>query len=510
MINPFFALSGIGMMLVGLVPILYWRYRTLVPWRDFWSGALIWAVAILIKIFLDITVTPFFVNVLSGIYTAAGIALITGMYVGLRTGFFESGFTYLFAIKAKFKKMDFSQAIAFGLGFGGAEAFVLGLISFLNISVLLSFPQLIDVLPPGQRVALLEQLTLPTITVLAPIIERVFTIFIHIFCALLVIKAVKSGRFEFFMYSFLFKTLADGMLPMATLTFNRSTVLGIYSIEMLVVALGAFSILGTFLLKKRFGKSYRVKTKKRMKIIYLSAATALVIIISLLFSQANTASPIERRTVNFEDFHGKFDFILNGEKIGYSEYEYVGSAGEGLYIIKEITNLSTPEYTMLIVGDLHVTIDARPVYYNMTIYKNGDVKNVINRFNNGVVSQTITENGNSQNFNAQVNPDAFIIANNMISHWSLLFLSSKLEQKNTYIAHVYSPNIAQQLTIPLKVEGVEEVKIDGQTYEAYIFSDARGNKNYVTPAGELLLIENHVLDIVRSRGKKLENAPLFR
>ena len=122
MMNPVFLLSGIGMMLAGIVPVLWWRYRTLASWRYFFWGAAAWAAAIAVKLTLDLTFTPVMVGWLTGTYAGLGIAIISGAYVGLRTGLFESGFTYIAAARKKMKNMSFEQAAAFGLGFGCSEA----------------------------------------------------------------------------------------------------------------------------------------------------------------------------------------------------------------------------------------------------------------------------------------------------------------------------------------------------------------------------------------------------
>ncbi len=513
MINPLFALSGIGMMLVGLMPILWWRYRTLVPWRDFWYGAGIWAVAISIKLLMDVTITPLMVRWLGGIYTGIGIAILMGAYVGLRTGFLESGLTYIFAIKKKLKGYDFQQAVAFGLGFGGSEAFLLGIISFLNIAVLLAFPPIIDLLPAADRAALLTQLTLPSILIMAPIIERAFTIMLHVFCTVLVIQAVKTRRTEYFMLSLVYKTLADGMLPLLTMTFDRSTVAGVYSIEAFVVALGAISLGGLIWVRGRFGKKSRKRTGKRASIIMVIIVTLAIVAPSAITAQRNVASPVVRRTVNFDDFNGRYNFILNGSMIGHSEFEYSGKSmyeGTDTYMISEVANLSSTEFDMSIEGVLYVTLDARPRFFNMTIRKNGDLKNVICEFEDGTVTETITENNATRTVRVFAHPDSFVIANNMISHWALMFRAAKLEPQNTYIVRLFSPNIGTELVRSLEISDVQFVNINGHEYEAYVFEEETGNLNYVTPDGVLLKIENHILDIVLSNGEPRSGTGLFR
>jgi len=510
MINPYFALSGIGMMLAGVLPILWWRYRTLVPWRDFWFGIGVWAVAISLKIGMDVTVTPLFVSWLSGIYTAIGIAIITGAYVGLRTGLFESGLTYVIALKTRLKKMDFQQAVAFGLGFGCAEAFLLGLSSLLNVAVILAYPEILDLMPAIQRAALLTQLSLPTIMALAPIIERVFTILVHVFSAVLVIQAVKSGRVEYFMLSLLYKTGLDGMIPMLTLMFDRTTVSGVYSIEAFIVILGLSGLGGRVWSRGRDGRRHRHKTGKKRGALLVSAAIVMIVALAVITARPNLALPVERRTVNFDDFQGRYDFFLNDRNIGYSEFEFVGGAGEGVYRIKEMTNFSTEEYRMYIEGVLHVTLDARPVFYNMTINKNGNIKNQVFEFGDGGITEKITENNETRTLHININPDSFIIANNMISHWALLFRAVRLEPRNTYIVHIFSPNIEAGFVRSFEVSGVRNVKVDGKNYEAYIFDDGGGNLNYVTPEGGLLKIENSILKIVMSDGNAGEGDALFR
>lgn len=513
MINPLFALSGIGMMLVGLLPILWWRYRTLVPWRDFWYGAGIWAAAISIKLLMDFSITPLLVRWLGGIYTGIGIAILMGAYVGLRTGFFESGFTYLFAIKKKLKNYDFQQAVAFGLGFGGSEAFLLGIISFINVAVLIAFPPIIDLLPAADRAALLTQLTQPSILILAPIIERAFTIMLHVFCTVLVIQAVKTRRMEYFMISFVYKALADGMLPLLTMTFDRGTIAGVYSIEAFVVALGIISAAGLLWIRGRFGKKHKKRTGKRASLVMVIIVTLAIISLSVISAQRNIASPVVRRTINFDDFKGRYDFMLNGSMLGHSEFEYIGKSrynGIDTYMISEVVNLSSTEYDMSIAGVLHVTLDARPMFFNMTIRKNGDIKKVICEFDDGIVTEKITENNATRTVRVDAHPDSFLIANNMISHWALIFRAAKLEPKNTYIVHIFSPNIGGELVRSLEISDVRWVKINGHEYEAYVFEEETGNLNYVTPEGVLLKIENHILDIILSNENPRSGTGLFR
>jgi hypothetical protein len=98
----------------------------------------------------------------------------------------------------------------------------------------------------------------------------------------------------------------------------------------------------------------------------------------------------------------------------------------------------------------------------------------------------------------------------MISHWALLFRAAKLEPKNIYIAHIFSPNIGEEIVRTLEVSDVKDLKINGRNYQSYVFREQSGNLNYVTPDGLLLLIENARLRITLSNGDFAEETGLFR
>jgi uncharacterized membrane protein YhfC len=504
MINPMFLLSGIGMMLTGLIPVFWWRYRTLVSWRYFLLGAGVWAAAVAVKVALDLTFTPLLVKWLTGIYAGLGIAIISGAYVGLRTGLLESGLTYLVVLREKLKRMSFEQALALGLAFGCAEAFVLGLLSFLNVAVFLAFPEILDLVTPLQRAAILEQLTLPDIMVLAPIIERIFTVLVHVFCTVLVVQSVKSGRASYFILSFLYKTLLDGALPFLTMRFDAATVAGAYYIESFVVVLGLIGLVGLLWLRDKYGERKRPRVRKRVLLPSVVMITMIIMIAAFIAAQHSVATQLERRNVNFDGFEGRYDFLINGSMIGFSEFGYEGGTeynGKSAFVIEEKTNLSSDDYEMYIEGTLYTTADAYPLFYNSSIHKNGETSNIMCDFRNGMVIQTVTRNNRSETSRVPVPDESFVIANNMISHWALMFRAARLEPHNTYIAHLYSPDVGAEIVRSFEVSDVRDIKIKGKTYEVYVFRESAGNLNYVTPEGELLKMENPLLEIVISEGE---------
>ena len=195
-INPFLMLSGIGMMAVSLFAILYWRYKTNVKITFFVAGAGVWLVAILVKLLLDLTVT---VPLQQWLFSTAGIGstlIIISLYVGLRTGFLESGLSYFSILRTWLKKMGFKEAVAFGIGFGALEAFIVGFSSFLNILIFVFMPEIIATVPLEYQAILIEQLSLSMLFIFPAIIERVAAIIMHVFSAVLVVYAIRSGKIK--------------------------------------------------------------------------------------------------------------------------------------------------------------------------------------------------------------------------------------------------------------------------------------------------------------------------
>jgi uncharacterized membrane protein YhfC len=249
MVNSYLLISPIGMILVGLVALFYWRRKTKVFWIYFGFGALIWVIAIAIKLLMDVTVTtPFYLYLYS--YGALNALMGLSFYVGLRTGLLESGLSYLGVKYTNFRSMNLYQALAFGIGFGAIEAIALGLQALLNLIVLILDPSLASLLSPAQQASL----NAPTAVAFAAIIERAFVLIIHVFASVLVVYSIVSGKIRYLVYSILYKTLVDGMIPALTTHINSSTVTGVYEIELPIVALGIIAFFGTRWIMKKYGE----------------------------------------------------------------------------------------------------------------------------------------------------------------------------------------------------------------------------------------------------------------
>ena len=245
MVNAWLLLPGVGMMLIGIIPAIWWWRTKKVPVKYFAFGAILWIIAIAPKVLMDLTITPSLRDYTLA-YGTEVFVIVTGIYVGLRTGLFESGFTYIAGLKTKLKNVNFNQAMAFGLGFGGFEAFILGFLSFISIAIFLAIPSLLEQLSAEQ----LQQLNQSTWIIFAPIMERGFTILIHIFAALLVFYAIRTAQKRYLWYSIGYKTIVDGIIPALTTYIGSQTLTGVYTMELPFIGLGVIAAGGILWIKR--------------------------------------------------------------------------------------------------------------------------------------------------------------------------------------------------------------------------------------------------------------------
>jgi len=254
--NPVLLASGIGMMAVGVLPALYWGKTRPVRATPFVFGGVLWAAAIAPKAAIDLAAGGAIGSWAYSTLGALGGFIFLSLYLGLRTGAFESGFTYLTFLKTKLKNATYDEAIAFGLGFGGTEAILLGLSSFLNVLLFWLNPTLIEQIPAAQREAVLASLNAPSIMVFAPIVERAFTIPVHVFATVLVYVAVVGPTPRLFWFSFLYRAALDAMVPGFGRLIGESSdpLVMTYVVELVIVIYGSLGLLGTRWLRGKAGR----------------------------------------------------------------------------------------------------------------------------------------------------------------------------------------------------------------------------------------------------------------
>jgi uncharacterized membrane protein YhfC len=229
---------GIGVLAVGIGAMLSWfllKGKKLTYFAYFGLGAIFWAIAIAPKYIMDYTITSAFANILVSYFPMVAVGIVLALYYGLRTGLFESGFTYLIIKYTGLSRMGFNEAVALGIGFGGFEAIFFGVQWLLSTG-----PLTISPLDPMSYVG---------------VWERIFTLFCHVFATVLVVYAVKLNDLRWLWLSVAYKTVLDGGLILFVYflgTVMTSTSLT-YVIESFVAILGIIGVIGVYWIAKKHG-----------------------------------------------------------------------------------------------------------------------------------------------------------------------------------------------------------------------------------------------------------------
>ncbi len=252
-ISPIYLLSGLGMIIVNLIFIIYWYLSKKIIFNLFLWGALAWIVSVALKALGSYFITNKLI-VFSRLHLPRFLSEpIIWIYVGIMTGIFECGITLAFCFIKKIKETDFNGSVGFGIGFGGIESFIIGMISFISISLILLIP---DRLPQEILDKISSSLYSPVL-IPATIIERFSALFIHIFSCVLIILSVKRKRLGWFWLSFIYKSIVDGFAGYLIFTKGKeslSVVSQSYIVELYFFLLALVGIFGLIKIKKFFYK----------------------------------------------------------------------------------------------------------------------------------------------------------------------------------------------------------------------------------------------------------------
>ncbi len=242
-----FLISGAGMVLVGILAFLVWQRRKNIDVSFYLLGAAAWIVAVALKFATAIMFNEKIRIALEASLPKLTADIILYIYIGLLTGIFECGMVLLFLYLIKsLQKQTFNQAVAFGIGFGAVESILLGVISLISVSLIVLSPQsfpkeVLDKINPSKL------WLIP-----APVIERISTIFIHIFSTVLIVYGFLKKKIKWFWVSFFYKTLVDSFAACVALKKLGQTAMSLYLIEFEIAILGLLGFIGLKILKNKW------------------------------------------------------------------------------------------------------------------------------------------------------------------------------------------------------------------------------------------------------------------
>lgn len=244
-VKPWALASGIGMCAVAFVFVTY-AARQKLGGKYIILGGAAWGISVALKFIFALLANQPLYNLLFTTFTDKIAGPLMWVYVGSLTGIFEVGLVYLFLKLTRWGRASWKQALAFGIGFGGVEALLLGLNSLISVGVVLLMPGQFD----GATLNAVAQAN-NLLYSAAPIIERIFVVLVHVFCGTAIFCAINASKPRWFWAAFILKTALDSVAAYAQL--NPQNTLGfLWALEGVIVIFGLISLYGTWILSKRY------------------------------------------------------------------------------------------------------------------------------------------------------------------------------------------------------------------------------------------------------------------
>ncbi len=238
-VHPLFLTTGVGMIAVGVFAVLYGIRVQGGLFAMVVIGGAAWFVSVTIKMLWAARTNRTIITFLKDRFPPKAAGPLSWVYVGALTGIFECGLVLLLARYVPLvRQADWADVITFGIGFGAAEAILLGLFQLLYVLTSESARK-----NPG-RYAFTRNNVL---SIPLGIAERVVTLFIHVFTGALVVLAVQQGDPGLFWYAFIFKTLVDTVAAWLHLEkdiMNITDAAAHWRYQLIFACFGAVSLIG--------------------------------------------------------------------------------------------------------------------------------------------------------------------------------------------------------------------------------------------------------------------------
>lgn len=240
-----------GLLMVGLPLALatYLTRRFHLSWRLFWIGAATFVLSQVGHIPFNALLTLLFQRHILA-FPAGDKTIYNAIVLGLSAGVFEETARYLvFRFWARDAR-SWHKGILFGLGHGGAEAIILGLLVLFAFVQMVAYRGIdIATIVPANQVALARQQiaqywSTPWYASMVGALERAFTIPTQIALAVLVLQAFTRKQFYWYILAVLYHAVLD---TTAVLAGSR---LGIEATEAIIGGFALISLAIIFLLRQ--------------------------------------------------------------------------------------------------------------------------------------------------------------------------------------------------------------------------------------------------------------------
>ncbi|MBN2115464.1 MAG: YhfC family intramembrane metalloprotease [Anaerolineales bacterium] len=240
-----YAFSFLGMIVLPIILWIYFRRKLSLSWKLVLAGGLTFIASQVLHIPLVIGMGSFL----------RGVSLvINAIILGLLAGIFEETARYILFKFILRKSRSWKEGILVGLGHGGTEALILGILAALAFVNMIIYRNIdLSTIPsiPADQLELAKQQvaaywSAPWYMALMGFIERIFAICLHVSLSVMVLYAIAYGKPIWFWLALLWHALVDAVAVYVVQE------VGILAVEGIVAVFALISLWIVFRLRSEF------------------------------------------------------------------------------------------------------------------------------------------------------------------------------------------------------------------------------------------------------------------
>jgi len=247
MLTAMFVISFLGMIFLPIIAWIYFSRNFKLSWKLVLAGGLTFIASQILHIPLVTAFGPFF---------AKNTLLVNAVILGLLAGVFEETARYILYKFILKKSRTWKDGMLVGLGHGGTEALIIGVVSAMAFVTMVTYRSLdLSTVPsiPADQVELAKQQvaaywSTPPYLALIGFIERFFAMCLHVGLSVMVLYAITNKKPVWFWVALLWHALVDAVAV------YMAQKVGILAVEGIVAILALTSIWIVFILRPTFSQ----------------------------------------------------------------------------------------------------------------------------------------------------------------------------------------------------------------------------------------------------------------
>ena len=210
MLSAAYVVSFLGMIVLPIILWIYFTRKFSLSWKLVLAGGLTFIASQVLHVPLVVAM---------GSFLQSMSLLVNAIILGLLAGIFEETARYILFKFILKKSRSWKEGILVGLGHGGTEALILGILAALAFVNMIIYRNMdLSTIPsiPADQLELAKQQvaaywSAPWYMALMGFIERIFAICLHVSLSVMVLYAIAYGKPIWFWLALLWHALVDAV-----------------------------------------------------------------------------------------------------------------------------------------------------------------------------------------------------------------------------------------------------------------------------------------------------------